>query len=95
MGMFYFATVAAPGYRRRGILSPREVGIDLAVEDPQSAESYDKVALAFLGMGEEADGVVRKYGGVEDGKLSLLRIQHAPCPIAEKGRVARKGRSKK
>jgi hypothetical protein len=96
MAMFYFATVAAPGYRRRGILSPREAKIDLKKEDPRSPESYDKVALAFLVMGEAADGAARKFGNVSsNGEVELLRIQQAPCPFTgtEGKRVARKAKS--
>jgi hypothetical protein len=89
--MFYIATIAAPDHRGNGILSPREVGVDLKSEDPQSSESYDKAAFAFLALANKQDGI-GEYAGIEDGKVVMLRVQQAPCPISSKPRARARGR---
>ena len=80
MGLFYFASIAAPGHRGRAILSLREVGI-WPLQDPKSPESYDKAAVAFLELADQKEKIGRFASRDAKGKYSILRVQHAPCPV--------------
>lgn len=79
---FYFATLRAPGWDARAILSTREIGFRKA--SPRSAylrspEAYDQAALAFITYAEKEWGDLP----VEtDGKdhLVVRRGYQSPCP---------------
>jgi len=80
---FYFATIRAPGWDARAILSTREVGFSKASRlSPgflRSPEAYDQAALAFITYAEEEWGDLP----VEtDGKDHLIvrRGYQSPCP---------------
>lgn len=86
--LFYFASVAAPHHRGRGILSPRECGVGglLGGEDVRSPEAYDKAAVAFIELAvKKGAGIAKHAARGDDGKIEVLRVQHAPCPTGMVG----------
>lgn len=76
---FYFASIAAPGERLRGILSRREVGLS-AHANMRTPDAYDQAAIAFIRFAHERYGI-GKHATYEHGQPVVLRIQHAPCPV--------------
>lgn len=76
----YKGSVSAPGYNARGQLSAASCGI-WPWQDEQSAESYDKAARAFIALADKEAGI-GKHANYENGKLQILRVQQAPCPVS-------------
>jgi hypothetical protein len=75
--LFYFASIAAPGHRGQGILSPEECGVR---GEKRSSEAYDAAARAFILLADKKVGIGR-FANWDGPAPEILRVQQAPCPV--------------